>query len=263
MIGEIEGPKDPVSSNYQQSNNGVNISGHTINFTGLTHDHSGSGSKDNGQENSQLYCSAITILRRHPMYDCLILVKKYRNCLRGFSLEFPLDLAHEHELEPIAEPAHLGHSRGNSTSEARREQPANGAVSDTRTTTQKGPSTSEAACCGRRLVSRFLDGDDPISVGVCGNQNLLTSTIGSDSEGHKQQSQQYASPNTFVRQLDDRGEPGELIHVPVNGLLDRLAGYTRQGLSVDSRVYAFAMGLKTAERLMTTRSMRELHETPI
>ena len=41
----------------------------------------------------------------------------------------------------------------------------------------------------------------------------------------------------------------EVIPVPINGLLDRLNEYSRRNVVVDSRVYAFAIGLKKGERM--------------
>jgi len=81
-----------------------------------------------------------------------------------------------------------------------------------------------------KLVSLFIDGDDPIM-----NANRMA---------HK--------------------NPGdvEVLEVPINGLLDRLNEYSRQGLVVDSRVYAFAIGLKQGEKLMMVQN-GAAPETPI
>lgn len=41
----------------------------------------------------------------------------------------------------------------------------------------------------------------------------------------------------------------QVIQVPVNGLLDRLNEYSKRNIIIDSRVYAFAIGLKKGEKL--------------
>ena len=230
----------------------------TLNFAGLIHDHSvlnEEGQLELQSEQQQL-CSAIAILRRHPMYDCLILVKKFRHCLNGYTLEFPLDKVQESELEPTNEsPMMERQKRHQDESE-----------------NKLGP-VRAATCNGRRLVSRFLDGDDPIFGACCGHSISAACKPGAcvnqtgNSNGNTNQTatrQQQAAPDSpFIEQRDERNEPCELVHVPVNGLLDRLAAYTNQGISVDGRVYAFAMGLKTAERIISTKSQKELQETPI
>lgn len=198
-----------------------------INFTGITHDHAtlypssnstgaAADSPDDG------CCSTIAILRRHPMYDSLILVKKFRNCLAGYSLEFPADKLQPNEDEPL-------------------------------------PVVQNAQCGRQRLVSRFLDADDPMyqSMSIVGGAEV---SIGQESPTG---SSECLSSHPFVPQIDDRGDHCELVHVPINGLMDRLKNYTDSGVAVDSRVYAFAMGLKTAERILTTNCMKELQETPI
>lgn len=156
-------------------------------LSSITHDHLGDTDKDG---------STIAILRRHPMYDCLLLVKKYRQCLNGYSLEFP--------------------------------------STETGTTNyvdqgEKQKEGKPKSCARRKLISRFLDVDDPM---------------------------------TYERVYTGQHRFDLLVHVPINGLLDRLNNYTKSGLAVDSRVYAFAMGLKTAERFLTTSSMKEIQETP-
>lgn len=262
----------------------------SINFTGMTHDHSimcnelsDKATTTDCEEDSSLqinsHCSAIAILKRHPMYDCLILVKKYRDCLGGYSLEFPVDKTREHERIPTNESAHHHHDQKHeSESEAASER-------EVHQPQQVPPLTVRRNCNQRRLVSRFLDGDDPMYRAVfLSPRNSSSLSLASDqgsnnapgqqhtddgevsaqvnvSEQPQQLSEEFTLP--FMSQIDDRGEQCNLVHVPINGLLDRLESYTRNGVAVDSRVYAFAMGLKTAERMMTTKSMKELQETPI
>ena len=221
----------------------------SIEFAGLTHDHSTFGANcEGGHEEDS--CSVIATLKRHPMYDCLLLVKKFRTCLGHFALEFPIDKLLENEKLEIDETT----NRENATK-----------------------SRSKLPCNQQRLVSRFLDGDDPIlqqaaSLGLCCSTAAAATTSLAHSQScanfvKTQSNQDDSTPQQvlypFATQLDDKGDACELVHVPINGLLDRLENYTKEGVSVDSRVYAFAMGLKTAERLLTTQSMKELQETPI
>lgn len=217
------------SSSFEQSplNNMMIKDDSLINFSGLTHDHAIAGSYSGiNKDDIESNCSIIAILRRHPMYDCLVLVKKFRNCISGHSLEFPNDKLDESGQAPSEE--------GN---EIRR------LATDRQKPRDEHEDILSRNCNGRRLVSTFLDGDDPMS---------------QDSS----QSDSFSS-QPFPVQIDDQGNQCELVHVPINGLLDRLKNYTQSGIAVDSRVYAFAMGLKTAERILATNSMKELQETPI
>lgn len=293
-----------------------------INFIGLTHDHTsmrdnvveltssdtentaanGKASKggDLQQQPTDELCSAISILKRHPKYDCLVLVKKYRRCLDGYALEFPIDRIRESERIPTNE------SAKHNTLAGQDEQEGENKPQD-KIDGPRGGGNSLSACSQRRLVSRFLDGDDPMyspallytmsSHSISALQDTSDDDSSSSSlrrqpqQQHVQFQQQASEANgnqagagadddstimnetdqvtvecvevPFMKQIDDKGEQCDLVHVPVNGLLDRLELYTRNGIAVDSRVYAFAMGLKTAERMMTTKSMKELQETPI
>lgn len=145
--------------------------------------------------------STIAILRRHPMYDSLVLVKRFRACLNGYTLEFP-----------TSDPTNNEQQNNTSATETTKQQ---------------------KDCCKTKLVTVYLDGDDPIY-----------------------QCQERKGKNGLMSQ------DGEVVYVPINGLLDRLDNYDQHGISVDSRVYAFAMGLKTAERFLTSSSMKEIQETP-
>lgn len=211
-----------------------------IDFSGLTHDHTPSEG-NSGQARSSR-CSTIAILRRHPMYDCLVLVKKYRGCLDGYVLEFP-------ESESCDSPEQVD------TEEASKNQENQ----------ELDQEPTRSQCHGHKLISRFLDGDDPIY-----NQPLVGQAEGLVAESPVSSMRRRPTSDflaglvsTFGRQTDDRGSTEELVHVPINGLLDRLKNYTQSGLAVDGRVYAFAMGLKTAERFLVSSAMHELQETPI
>lgn len=173
-----------------------------------------------GKQGDASALSTIAILRRHPMYDSLVLVKKWRPCLNGYSLEFPT-----------------------STQDTAQGQKANGLQQHQSTENNDQSALSKPVCdvgCGRtKLVSMYLDGDDPIYQ----NQQLKL----------KQHQQQNGH---------DQQEEGEVVYVPINGLLHRLDKFDRQGISIDSRVYAFALGLKTAERFLTSSAEKEIQEAP-
>lgn len=159
--------------------------------------------------------STIAILRRHPMYDSLVLVKRFRACLNGYTLEFP-----------TSNVDNGNHDNNHDDDDHRCKLKI--------TTNTTNSSQLHEDCCKTKLVSVYLDGDDPIY-----------------------QCQERNGQNGI-----NSPEGDEIVHVPMNGLLDRLENYDRHGISIDSRVYAFAMGLKTAERFLTTSSMKEIQETP-
>lgn len=173
--------------------------------------------------------STIAILRRHPMYDSLVLVKKYRPCLDGYILEFPTSYT------------------GNASASKPSDQTQTQEASPRRTSSTEYDSIlGEAydAGCGRtKLVSVYLDGDDPIYQHKLKQQNGAGGCNGGNGNG-------------------EQHESGEVVYVPINGLLHRLNNYDKLGISIDSRVYAFAMGLKTAERFLTSSAEKEVQEAP-
>lgn len=137
--------------------------------------------------------STIAIMRRHTMYDSLILVKQtYRSASDGLytSLEFPTTTSHSNRTQSENE-----HS------------------------------------CRKKLTSVYLDGDDPMYLNVAESNGL-------------------------------NFKESEIVHVPINGLLTRLDTYEKNGIRVDGQVYAFAMGLKTADKFLKSGSMKEIQETP-
>lgn len=160
--------------------------------------------------------STIAIMRRHPMYDSLVLVKKYNPSLNSFTLEFPTkNVANNSDHVDI------------NNHEAKKNEHFENGDKFNKTDTS----------CGRtKLVSVYLDGDDPIYQSQCG-ENLAI--------------------DGFVP-----AETGELVFVPMNGLLDRLDNYDRHGTPADGQVYAFAMGLKTAERFLCSSTEKEIQEAP-
>lgn len=185
----------------------------SIDFSGIIHDHNSVSLNSEAPEEDEDSCLTIAILRRHPMYDCLVLVKRFRSCLDGYALEFPM-----------TKPGEENHDKP----EEQQQQDAAG-----------------TKCRGQRLVSRFLDGDD---------------LIYQSQQDEGCQDGPLAHP--FSAKVGDIGGDDEIVHVPINGLLDRLKSYTASGIAVDSRVYSFAFGLKTSERLLTTSFEKELQETP-
>lgn len=70
----------------------------------------------------------------------------------------------------------------------------------------------------------LIDGDDPLQHG-----NPKNHLVGDGKGGH--------------------GDIVEVIHVPINGLLDRLKEYSDNGVLIDSVVYSFAIGLKKGEKM--------------
>jgi len=152
--------------------------------------------------------STIAILRRHPMYDCLLLAKK--PTADGYVLELPT--SHVTNNCCIWQET----TEGNEQNELRKQ------------------SKQLGSCRKSKLVTVYLDGDDPI----------------------------YQREQETYRKNETRDRECEIVHVPMNGLLDRLNNYEKQGIAIDGRIYAFAMGLKTAEKFLTSNSVREIQETP-
>lgn len=246
-----------------------------VNFSGLAHDHttheSCSSVQANQEQDGENHCSVIAILRRHPMYDCLVLVKKYRVCLKGYSLEFPVDKFAEDEDNEDDGEASGSEAMSESGEHLKHQQPIH----------KSGSSGALLSKCSRRkLVSRLIDGDDPMfQYYLEGNPTPTPTPTPTPSSQRDQTDGSVVNQNSgqadataaaaadpahpFSQQIDDKGQSCEFVHVPLNGLLHRLRHHTESGIAVDSRVYAFAMGLKFAERILTTNSMREIQETPI
>ena len=76
-------------------------------------------------------------------------------------------------------------------------------------------------------MSLNIDADDPLQHPRCNNNNQ---SIGGNEGAH--------------------GDIVEVLKVPVSGLLDRLEQFDNQGIVVDSRVYAFAVGIQKGARLL-------------
>lgn len=227
------------------------MSNSEVNFSGSIHDHAAPDSEPSPNSESSL-CPTIAIMKRHPMYDSLVLVKKYRLCLSGYALEFPL-VYHDHQ-DLSGQQQKVDETSINTNKMSYNNNHKN--------------NNNNCKCVQRKLISRYLDGDDPWMIKPeTNNQNQPTlDNMQLNSMHYLSSSPSPLAHSTFLNkyppQIDDLGEVCELVHVPINGLLDRLKQYTESGVAVDSKVYAFAMGLKTAERILTLSSMREINETP-
>lgn len=85
-----------------------------------------------------------------------------------------------------------------------------------------------------QIVSMNIDGDDPMQHPLCNNNNQ---SVGGNQGAH--------------------GDIVEVIKVPINGLLEKLEQYDEQGVVVDSRVYAFAIGLAKGAHLLKALTVIE------
>lgn len=167
--------------------------------------------------------STIAILRRHPMYDCLVLVKKFNSFLNSYTLEFPTKTM---QPQVISSDKLVG--------DAATKNDEN--LADNSSDDSQENQDQQQHCCKTKLRSVYLDEDDPV-------HNIKL---------------EQAAGGLLAKNCDQE----ELVYVPMNGLLTRLDNFERHNIPVDSRVYAFAIGIKTAERFLTSSSMREVNETP-
>ncbi|OTF74746.1 hypothetical protein BLA29_013231 [Euroglyphus maynei] len=90
----------------------------------------------------------------------------------------------------------------------------------------------------------IIDGDDPIKNNFFHEKKSKNNSENEHHNGHND---------------DDI----EIILLPINGLLDRLNEYCNNGTIVDSRVFAFAIGLKKGEKLSENVSQPENIEIAI
>lgn len=90
-----------------------------------------------------------------------------------------------------------------------------------------------------QFVSLTIDGDDPIQNTNCNNNN-----------------QSHDSSN------GSHGDIVEVLKVPVNGLIERLEKYHEAGYVIDSRVIAFAIGLRLGSNLHQSETVIE-NESPM
>jgi len=90
-----------------------------------------------------------------------------------------------------------------------------------------------------QFVSLTIDGDDPIQHPRCSNNN-----------------------QSIDRNNGSHGDIVEVLKVPITGLLDRLEKYHEEGYVIDSRVYAFAIGLVRGANLTRAEAVIET-ESPL
>jgi len=170
---------------------------------------------------------SIAILRRHILCDCLLLIKQYRPTVKSYVLEFPAKII-EHTV--------VDEESDEETGEAAIKDVENNTGYKSSDIHYISPETTldPELCDGKiRLVSLVIDGDDPIK-------------------------------NSFIDgQYEEKQSEIEVHQVPVNGLLDRLNEYSKRGVIVDSRVYAFAIGLKKGEKLAQVQANPENIESAL
>lgn len=90
-----------------------------------------------------------------------------------------------------------------------------------------------------QFVSLNIDGDDPLQNTRFKNNNQ---TAGGNHGAH--------------------GDIVEVMKVPIVGLLERLEQYDKQGMVIDSRVVAFAIGLQKGTNLLQPETILE-QEAPL
>jgi len=155
----------------------------------------------------------IAVLKRQIRCDCLLLVRQYRAPHQRYTIEFPATVLNCRDTlndQFIVERAN------------REIQDDTGYTSTTIKHVSPATAMDADITDGKvRLVSVSIDGDDPL---------------------------QHASPaNTFSFE-SGHGHIVQLLQLPLNGLLDRLAQFSEYDI-IDSRVYAFAMGLQEGEKI--------------
>ena len=90
-----------------------------------------------------------------------------------------------------------------------------------------------------QFVSLTIDADDPLQSANCNNNN-----------------------QSHDRSNGSHGDIVDVLKVPVNGLLERLERYHEAGYIIDSRVIAFAIGLKQGANLLKAEAVIE-NESPM
>ncbi|XP_027194911.1 ADP-sugar pyrophosphatase-like [Dermatophagoides pteronyssinus] len=173
---------------------------------------------------------SIAILKRHCLCDCLILVRRYRPTLKSYALEFPARIIEQRYSDKSGD-------------EAAKEIEENTGYGSTKVKYISPQTATDPELCDSKvkLVSMIIDGDDPIK-----NNFFHAKNPQNNSDQQQQQEQQEQQQNGHH---NDDDNDIEIILLPINGLLDRLNEYYNNGTIVDSRVYAFAIGLKKGEKL--------------
>ncbi|KAF7492053.1 ADP-sugar pyrophosphatase [Sarcoptes scabiei] len=207
---------------------------------------------------------SLAILKRHILCDCLILVHRYRPTLKSFTLEFPAKIIEQRFQDQSADLA------------AKEIKDNTGYGSTIIKYVSPETSTDPELCDSKvKLVSMIIDGDDPIKNNFIGSKkipdpdryfvdNIVQHQLDHDDDDGKKADRFEGDPNESKQKVaenssnnNDDGieyDPNidddyDIILLPINGLLDRLNDYCENGTIVDSRVYSFAIGLKSGEQL--------------
>jgi len=163
----------------------------------------------------------IAVLKRQIRCDCLLLVRQYRAPHQRYTIEFPATVLNCRDTlndQFIVERAN------------REIKDETGYTSTLIKHVSPATAMDADITDGKvRLVSVIIDGDDPL---------------------------QHASPaNTFSFE-SGHGHIVQLLQLPLNGLLDRLTQLSDHDI-IDSRVYAYAMGLQEGEKMAINQLRKE------
>jgi hypothetical protein len=189
----------------------------------LIEDQQSTATADSKSDDTLNALCTIAVLKKQIMCDALILVKQYRAPLKSYTLEFPASVFDTDDNIKKSANIEIEDATGYTSTSVKHISPS----------TSLDPDITDGKV---KLVSVTIDGDDPIQ--RTSPRNTASGNGGSNgNRGH--------------------GQIVEVIHVPINGLLDRLDKYSAGGLVIDSRVYAYAIGLKKGERAAVARYLAE------
>ncbi|XP_059768054.1 ADP-sugar pyrophosphatase isoform X2 [Balaenoptera ricei] len=165
--------------------------------------------------------AVIPLLQRTLHYECIILVKQFRPPMGGYCLEFPAGLIDENESPEAAALRELEEETG-----------YKGDVAECSPAVCMDPGLSN---CTTHIVTVTINGDDAENVRPKPKPALQCLTIPG-----------LAEMSPFCLSSGD-GEFVEVISLPKNDLLKRLdALVADEHLTVDARVYSYALALKHA-----------------
>jgi 8-oxo-dGTP pyrophosphatase MutT (NUDIX family) len=173
---------------------------------------------------SKTTMATIAVLKRQIRCDCLLLVRQFRAPVGKYTIEFPATVVDgQGSLDTVVQAAN------------REIQDETGYTSTTFKHISPDTAMDADVTDGMvKLVSVSIDGDDPL---------------------------QHAAPaNTFSFE-SGHGHIVQLLQLPLNGLLERLRALAEQDV-IDSRVYAYAMGLQEGEKIAISNMLakEELNE---
>jgi len=212
-----------VRMNYVDSK-GNNKSCEGVHMTGHQEDLENNNTKFKMPSSKGELCT-IAVLRKQIMCDSLILTKQYRAPLKAYTIEFPARVIDHTSPQDLAA-QEVEDDTGYSNSVIQYISPF----------TSLEPDISDGKL---QFVSLTIDGDDPMAQPRCSNNN---------------QSQD-----------DNNGAHGDIVEVlkiPINSLIDRLEKYNQMGYVIDSRVYAFSIGLQRGANLLRAEQVLE-SESPM